>query len=166
MNKLLLISAGLLISLAGLASAAEDEKKQAPPTFKSGADVELQVTLKSPKKWKINHMMPLSFTFDEEYLKTAPFKAEEASQTIKLEQYASDLTVVIPVTLNKGLADGKLSIPIAVTFSICNEVTDFCAFSQETISVPVVIQAVADPEGKNQALTSGEVAHSHLLSVP
>ena len=84
----------------------------------------------------------------------------------KLEQYVPHITVVVPVKLDKGLKDGRLVVPLPLNFSICNEVTDFCAFSQETITIPVEVLAVAEEGAKNQALAEGAVEHSHLLSVP
>lgn len=160
-----LLIAAIVVPVLG-SSTAFAKKEAAPPSFKPGAEVTLAITIKAPRQWKLNHLMPLTLSFDEEYLKDAPFSVKESSYTIKLDHYLPRLTVAIPVELNGNLEDGRLRIPLSLIFSICNEVTEFCAFSVETVNVPVYVQAKAGAGEKNQALDSGTAEHSHLLSIP
>ena len=165
--KTLISTVMVLVALsAGGAFAAEEAEQEAPPRFLPGAQVEMRITLQAPKQWKLNHQMPLTFYFDPEYLEEAPFTVSEPSLTVKLDQYTPVLTVVIPVRLQEKLADGHLTIPLPVRFSICNEVTDSCAFAEEILTIPVDVTTAASGDDVNQALKSGSVELSHLLSIP
>jgi len=147
--------------------AKQEEKAPPPPSFKPGAQVNLALTLKAPRGWNLNYMVPLRFEFDKEYLKDAPIKVKQQTWDFNIESYLPEATFVIPVTLKKGLKDGDLSIPLPIICSICESSGEMCTFCMENMTIKLVVKAEpAEGDGKHQAQDKGTLESTHRLSLP
>ncbi len=145
---------------------AQSKKKATPPSFQPGAEVTLAITIKAPREWVINYMVPFQARFDDEDIKKAEFSVEEATNRFEFEHYLPEITFEIPVTLSSKLKDGKITIPVYVDCSICDEVSGQCTFASEIVMAKVRILSEADPEEKNQAQKAGLSRHTQVLSGP
>jgi hypothetical protein len=153
-------------------AAAKPAPKTAPKTppvaaasFKPGASVILEITLKSPENWKLNHLAPMRFSLDKDQLKKGAISASKSSWDFKLKDYAKSYTATIPITLGKGVKEGKLSVPIDIACSICDDPGDQCTFANEKMTVSIVVKAAngGDPA---QAVAKGTCKTSYRLSTP
>jgi hypothetical protein len=165
MTKLLTTICLALLALSVLAHAAKDEKT-APASFSPGAKVELLLSVACPKGWAHNPAMPIKLSFDEEYLKTAPFSIKESSISARFEGHPHSTELKIPITLSGKLPDGELRIPATVDAFICTEDESMCIMASETVSIRIMVQAAAGKGQKNQALDKGSLPVQHQLAMP
>ena len=145
----------------------EPAKQEVPPSFQPGAAVELAITLKAPRDWNLNYMVPIRFEFDEEYLKHAPVSVKQRTWDFEIKSYLPSATFVIPVTLDKDLADGELAVPLPIACSVCESSGESCTFCMETMTINIVVQATAaEGDGKDRAQAKGTLQVDHRLSLP
>lgn len=144
----------VLLTLTAVAFAAE-KPKEAPPTFKPGADVALELTVRAPEGWNINYLLPVQVIFDEEYLRKAPFSVNNTSFSFKLKEYADEAVFTVPVKLNAKASAGDLKIPFKLDYSICNVESDECTFDTVDFNVGLKVESSAPAGEKNRALSSG-----------
>lgn len=138
-----------------------------PPSFQPGARVVLALKLQAPQDWGLNYLVPIRLQFDKEYLKTAPFKVDQAIWDTTIESYLPEYIIEIPVVLDTRLADQALTIPIDVQCSICESTGEQCTFCMETLTVKLQVKrAPAEGDGANQALAQGTLEYSYRLSLP
>ena len=143
------------------------EKTPPPPSFQPGAQVVLAVTLKAPRSWNLNYLVPVRLQFGKEYLKTAPFKVKKDTWDTTIESYLPEYTVEIPLALAKDLEDGSLSIPIEVMCSVCEASGEQCTFAMETMQPELIVRNEAgEDDEENQALAEGTLEYSYRLSLP
>ena len=154
-----------LLSLSVLAHAEKDAK-QAVPSFKPGAKVEVVLSINCPKGWAHNPNVPLKLKFDEEYLKTAPFSVGQPVFSTKIEGHPHSAEIKVPITLSGKLPDGELKIPAQVDAFICLDDESMCVVASEAVSMRIRVQDKAAKGEKNQAQGKGSLTLSHLLEMP
>ena len=145
---------------------ATKQEEQAPPSFASGADVTLAITVVAPEHWLLNELTPLRIQFDEAMLEEAPFTLEQAIWDFELEQYLPEFTAEIPLKLAGNLPDGPLAIPVQVLVLICDEKGVMCTLSDEEIKLSIEVLGLAPPDASNQALGKGTNPVRHKLAPP
>jgi len=165
MKRLIMTICLAVLSLSMLAHAARDEK-QAPPSFKPGAKVEVLLSIDCPKGWAHNPNVPLTLKFDEEYLKTAPISVSQPSFSAKFEGHPHSVQLKVPLTLSGKLANGELKIPAQVDAFICLDDESICVVASEAVTIRIMVQDKAAKGEKNQAQGKGSLALSHLLEMP
>lgn len=165
MKKLITITCLAMLALSVLAHAAKDEKQPAA-SFKPGAKVEIVLSVTCPKGWAHNPAMPIKLSFDEEYLKTAPFSIKGSSISAKFKDHPHSTELKIPITLSGKLPDGELRIPATVDAFICTEDESMCIMASEPVSIRIIVQSAAAKGEKNQALDKGSLPASHQLAPP
>ena len=146
----------VLMLVCGAAWAADAKAKEVPPSFAPGAEVELVFEISAPKDWHLNEGMPLSLSFDEKYLKDAPFTTKTPSSNISVEVGDVTTHVSLTVKLKSGLADGTLKLPVKLACVVCDEFGDSCVMVRETFDATVVVLGKAPKGTKNQAQSKGE----------
>lgn len=151
-----------------LAAAKAPASKPAPPkpVFRPGASVTLEVTLKSPEDWKLNHMVPVRVSFDKDQLKRKSFSASKESWDFKLPTYVKQQILTIPITLSKKAPDGTLAIPLDIQCSICDDPGTQCTFANERLTVNVEVRAKAPAGSSAEPLAKGKVTAGYRLSAP
>lgn len=163
-NAVLLL--GLACALALAAAKPAPKQAAAPPvSFKPGASVTLELTLKSPENWKLNYMAPVRLSFDKDQLKKGAITASKSSWDFKLKQYSKSYTASIPITLGKNLKDGRLAVPVDIACSVCDDPGDQCTFANERMIVSIEIKA-ANGGDPTQAAVKGPVKVSYRISTP
>ena len=159
----------MLVFAVVLLSAAKPAAPKPQPEkvyFRPGAVVTLELTLKSPEDWKLNHMVPIRFTFDKDQLKRKSFSAAREFYDFKLQAYVKQHTVSIPITLSKKAADGTLSIPLDIQCSICDDPGTQCTFANERMIVNLDVRAKAPAGSSADPLAKGKVTAGYRLSAP
>ena len=154
-----------LLAMSVLAHAAKDEKAKAS-SFKPGASVKLLLQVNAPKGWAHNPMVPLKLSFDEEYLKTAPFTVGQSSFELSLEGHPTTAELKIPIKLKSPLPDGELKIPATVDAFICTLDESMCIMASEPASMKLTVRSSAAKGEKGQALDKGSLALSHFIAPP
>jgi hypothetical protein len=141
-------------------------EEKALPLFKPGAEVALALTVKAPKHWVLNYMVPLRVSFDEEKLKKAPFTVKQSDWDFEFEEYVGEYVASVPVKLKQNLPDGEIKIPLMVQCSICTDSGDLCSFAAENASVVVQVLAKAPEGAKQQPVAKGEMPAAVKLVPP
>ncbi|HES58463.1 MAG TPA: hypothetical protein ENO21_03435 [Firmicutes bacterium] len=146
-----------LLALLLLTAAAENKEKEPDPTFRPGADVLIELTVKAPRDWQLNHLLPIQVLFDEKQLKAAPFAVDESTISFKLEDYTEQAVLSIPVRLKDSAKSGELTVPFALDYSICQAESGDCTFNVQQMEVLVTVELSAPKDSKLRALTSGSL---------
>ena len=136
------------------------------PLFKPGAEVTLALTVKAPKHWVLNYLVPLRVSFDKEQLKKAPFSVKQLDWDFEFEEYTGEYVASVPVKLQRNLPDGEIEIPLTVQCSICTDTGDQCSFAAENANVVVQILAKAPEDAKQQPVAKGEMPAAVRLVPP
>lgn len=144
-----------LLLAAGGSRTVQAETEPPPPSFRAGASIALGVTVHAPELWVINPGVPFRVSFDQEALKTAPYKIDKAVQDFTLKNYAGHIYIELPVRLSEELGDGELSIPFQIDCGICTADQESCTFSSGTATVKLLIQNQPLPGIKTSALKKG-----------
>lgn len=158
----------MLALCAALLLAAKPAAPQAAPQpafFRPGAKVILEVTLKSPEDWKLNHLVPIRVSFDKDQLKLKAFAVSRDFWDFHLDAYTKQHTLSIPIVLSKSAADGTLSIPLDIECSICDDPGTQCAFANERMTLNLEVRAKA-PAAGSEPLAKGKVSAGYRLSIP
>lgn len=153
------LTTGLLaiLALLLLTAAADKKDKDPDPTFKPGADVSIELTVKAPKGWHINYMLPLTVIFDDKLLKDEPFTVDKTVLSFKLKEYVHETVLDIPVHLKEDVKAGKLTVPFDLDYSICEETTENCTFDLQDIKIPLQVETEAPKGSKDRALAKGDL---------
>jgi hypothetical protein len=146
-----------LLGVLLLMAAADEKDKEPDPTFRPGAEVTIELTVRAPKGWQVNHLLPLQVIFDAKQLKDAPFTVEETTLTFELEDYADETTISIPLKLSKDVGPGRLTVPFDLDHSVCNKETLKCTFALQDVAVAVTVEQSAPENSKNRALAVGSL---------
>ncbi len=146
-----------LLALLLLTAAAKDKEKDPDPTFRPGADVLIELTVKAPRDWQLNYMLPVQVLFDEKQLKKAPFSVEEPAISFKLEEYTDEAVLTIPVRLRDSADPGELTVPFSLDYSICQVESGDCTFNVQDVEVLVQVELSAPKDSKLRALASGSL---------
>lgn len=149
------IAAALLLAPAAFAAEEEQKEQQPPPSFRPGAEVELQVTISAPEKWHLNEGLAVTLSFDEEYLKKAPFSTKSSEVSISTEPGDLSTQLSMKITLGSELPDGSLSLPLDLMCVVCDKTGDNCVMISESFSAVIEVRSSAPKDAKNQALKSG-----------
>lgn len=144
-------------SMLLLATAAADKEPEPDPTFRPGAKVSLELTVKAPKGWELNYLLPIEVVFDEKQLKKAPFTVEKSSLSFKLKEYTEQAVLKIPLELKPESKPGEIAIPFDLDYSICELESDHCTFSVQDIEIPLKIESTAPKGSKSRALKAGSL---------
>lgn len=146
-----------LLALVLLTAAAEEKEKEPHPTFRPGADVLIELTVKAPGGWQLNHLLPIQVLFDEKQLKSAPFAVDDTNLSFKLEDYTEEAFLTIPVRLKDGTRPGEVSVPFSLDYSICQAESGDCTFNVQNIEILVNVELSAPKDSKLRALKSGNL---------
>jgi hypothetical protein len=135
----------------------------AEPCFAPGAKVTLIVTVKAPKDWHLNHFVPLKVEFDEDYLKRAPFKVEQAKWSFPLPDLPRQLQswdLQIPILLEPDIGSGRQLIWLKLYVGLENDPGSLCAYPSANVYIPLQVAPSRDSGGRSAALPGGELTYT------
>jgi hypothetical protein len=147
----------LLLALLLLCAAADDKEKEPDPTFRPGAEVSIELTVKAPRGWQLNYLLPIQAIFDEKQLKDAPYAPVSNTVSFKLKEYAEEAVLTIPVKLKKSARPGEVEVPFGLDYSICNIESEDCTFNVQSARVTADVETSAPAGTKNRALATGSL---------
>lgn len=131
--------------------------KPGEPTFKPGAQVTIDLTVKAPQGWRINYLLPVQVMFDKQVLKQAPFTVDKSTLSFTLKEYAEETVLTIPVKLKQNAKPGQLTVPFDLDYSICEKKSDNCTFDVEDVDVKVLVEEGAPDGSRERALAAGHL---------